>query len=172
MNDHYTRLTIEPWDAMKSWLSQDQFEGFLRGNVIKYIARYPHKNGLDDIIKAKAYINKLIEATMLKEYKDFTRTTAIYPSAKSGSIAEIMYLSLGLSGEAGEVANHVKKLYRDTDSKDRRDKIAYELGDVFWYLIRLADALHLEVDEILRANMEKLEGRKARGTISGDGDVR
>ena len=58
--DHYKDKAIQPWDAMQSWMSAEQFEGFLRGNIIKYIARYPDKHGLEDIRKAQHYLEKLI----------------------------------------------------------------------------------------------------------------
>ncbi len=59
--DHYTSKKIQPWEAMESWMSPEQFEGFLRGNVIKYIARYKDKDGLKDVHKARHYLEKLIE---------------------------------------------------------------------------------------------------------------
>lgn len=59
--DHYTSKKIQPWEAMESWMSPEQFEGFLRGNVIKYIARYKDKDGLKDVQKARHYLEKLIE---------------------------------------------------------------------------------------------------------------
>lgn len=59
--DHYRAKKIQPWTAMESWLSNEQFEGYLRGNVIKYVARYPDKNGLEDLMKAKHYLERLIE---------------------------------------------------------------------------------------------------------------
>jgi len=58
--DHYKDKAIQPWDAMQSWMSAEQFEGYLRGNIIKYIARYPDKQGLEDIRKAQHYLEKLI----------------------------------------------------------------------------------------------------------------
>ena len=58
--DHYRTKDVQPWTAMESWLSNEQFEGFLRGNVIKYIARYPDKDGLKDVYKAKHYLERLI----------------------------------------------------------------------------------------------------------------
>ncbi len=57
---HYQK-TIQPWDAMKAWMTPEQFKGFLRGNVIKYIARCDDKNGLEDLQKARHYLDKLIE---------------------------------------------------------------------------------------------------------------
>lgn len=58
---HYVTKTIQPWTAMESWMSPEEFEGFLRGNVIKYIARYKDKDGIKDILKAKHYLEKLLE---------------------------------------------------------------------------------------------------------------
>jgi len=59
--DHYRRRAIQPWDAMAVWMTAEQLEGFLRGNVIKYLARYPDKNGIEDLRKARHYLDKLIE---------------------------------------------------------------------------------------------------------------
>ena len=59
--DHYRSKKVQPWDAMESWMSPEQFEGFLRGNVIKYIARYKDKDGLKDVQKARHYLDKLLE---------------------------------------------------------------------------------------------------------------
>lgn len=59
--DHYRDKAVQPWDAMTAWMSPEQFEGFLRGNAIKYLARYSDKKGIEDVRKAKHYIEKLIE---------------------------------------------------------------------------------------------------------------
>lgn len=59
--DHYRQKTIQPWTAMESWMTPEEFEGYLRGNVIKYIARYKDKNGLEDIYKARHYLERLTE---------------------------------------------------------------------------------------------------------------
>lgn len=59
--DHYRRLAVQPWEAMESWLSPDEFAGFLRGNVIKYMARFRDKGGVEDVRKARHYLDKLIE---------------------------------------------------------------------------------------------------------------
>lgn len=59
--EHYAK-GIEPWDAMRHWMTHEQLCGFLRGNVIKYIARYPGKGGVEDLRKARHYLDKLIEA--------------------------------------------------------------------------------------------------------------
>ena len=57
---HYKK-SVEPWDAMEAWMSYDEWTGYLRGNVIKYMARYKDKNGLEDLLKAHHYLEKLIE---------------------------------------------------------------------------------------------------------------
>ena len=61
--DHYTSLSVQPWDAMESWMAPAEFAGFLRGNVIKYIARAgkKHSTAMQDLNKAQHYLNKLIE---------------------------------------------------------------------------------------------------------------
>lgn len=58
---HYTDKDIQPWDAMQSWMTEEQFKGFLIGNVIKYIARFQEKGGVLDLQKCKHYLDKLIE---------------------------------------------------------------------------------------------------------------
>lgn len=59
--DHYRSKAIQPWDAMKAWMSPEQFKGFLRGNVIRYMARCDDKGGVEDLEKAAHYLSKLIE---------------------------------------------------------------------------------------------------------------
>lgn len=58
---HYTSKLIQPWEAMEAWMSEDQFKGFLKGNVIKYLARCDDKGGKIDLEKARHYLDKLIE---------------------------------------------------------------------------------------------------------------
>ena len=59
--DHYVSKTIQPWDAMEAWMSQEAFCGFLVGNCLKYLARYKDKGGVDDLEKARHYLDRLIE---------------------------------------------------------------------------------------------------------------
>lgn len=61
--DHYTKLKVQPWAAMESWMSPDEFKGFLRGNVIKYMGRNKD-NQLEDWQKAQHYLDKLIEVSL------------------------------------------------------------------------------------------------------------
>ena len=58
---HYTSKLIQPWEAMEAWMTEDQFKGFLKGNVIKYLARCDDKGGKVDLEKARHYLDKLIE---------------------------------------------------------------------------------------------------------------
>ena len=57
---HYTKLAIQPWDAMAAWMTVEEFRGFLRGNAIKYLAR--DKNGVEDLAKASHYLSRLLES--------------------------------------------------------------------------------------------------------------
>lgn len=59
--DHYRSKAVQPWDAMESWMSPEQFRGFLRGNAIKYLARCDDKGGIEDIKKAEHYLTKILE---------------------------------------------------------------------------------------------------------------
>jgi NTP pyrophosphatase (non-canonical NTP hydrolase) len=105
------------------------------------------------------------------EYQDKALETAIYPNQGSN----FAYPALGLAGEAGEVADKLKKVIRDnggilTDAV--RDAVAGELGDVLWYVSVLASEIDYSLDEIMAKNLAKLNSRKERGVISGSGDNR
>lgn len=107
----------------------------------------------------------------LDSYQQFALTTAIYPNQGNN----LVYPTLGLVGEAGEVAEKVKKVIRDnggTLDDDSKYKIALELSDVCWYMATLASELGLPLSEVFNMNMEKLSSRKERGTLSGSGDNR
>jgi hypothetical protein len=67
--DHYASKTVQPWQAMESWMSPEAFSGYLQGNCIKYLARYRDKNGIEDLMKAQHYLAKLLEV----ESKAFNR---------------------------------------------------------------------------------------------------
>lgn len=106
----------------------------------------------------------------LNDYQVWTSTTAIYPGADKKNQEELVYLALGLSDEAGEVAGKVKKYLRDGVLD--HDLLAKELGDVMWYVMRLASWLDMSGEALLDMNVEKLSKRKERGTIGGNGDTR
>lgn len=106
----------------------------------------------------------------LNSYQVRSRQTAVYP-AETG----LLYTALGLCGEAGEVAEKVKKMLRDDGghlSDDRRAAIAAELGDVLWYAANLAAELGLTLEDVARRNLDKLADRQARDRLHGSGDDR
>ena len=87
----------------------------------------------------------------------------------------IVYPTLGLVNEAGEVAGKVKKIFRDKNgviSDDDREALKGELGDVLWYLTQICTNLGLTLEEVAEANLDKLFSRLERGQIQGDGDHR
>lgn len=116
-------------------------------------------------------VTKFNEVT-LGHYQEVARSTAIYPEAGDGRIAGMMYATLGLAGEAGELANKVKKLYRDGYNPDFYERAAAELGDVLWYVAMMATELGYNLDDIAQHNMTKLKDRAARGKLGGSGDER
>ena len=104
-------------------------------------------------------------------YQERCRETARYPQVGANPI----YPTLGLCGEAGEVADKVKKVLRDREGRFDdavRDDLKLELGDVLWYVAQLASELDLSLSEIAEANLAKLASRAARNVISGSGDRR
>jgi NTP pyrophosphatase (non-canonical NTP hydrolase) len=108
---------------------------------------------------------------LISEYQELSRRTATYPGAGDN----IVYPTLGLAGEAGEVAEKVKKLLRDDDgvlSDERREALAGELGDVLWYVAQVATEAGLDLEEIAQGNLDKLLSRQRRGVLSGSGDSR
>lgn len=94
-------------------------------------------------------------------YSQFTKTQAIFKGAGSGSHEEVKHLALGLCGEAGEVADLVKKMEMPNKEVTVTMKVL-ELGDVFWYWIKLCDAFGVHPMDVINANIEKLEARYGR----------
>mgnify|MGYP000368527605 CR=1 FL=1 len=87
----------------------------------------------------------------------------------------LLYPVLGLVGESGELADKVKKLYRDSGGvmdDDAKLDLMLEAGDVLWYLSELATALNVELETIAELNLDKLRDREHRGVIGGSGDRR
>lgn len=103
--------------------------------------------------------------TDFTHYQEKTSETAIYPEDQA-----LQYLALGLNGEAGEVAEKIKKHIRD--GKELDEDFAKELGDVLWYLAQLINELDADMSEVAQANLDKLFDRKSRDKIQGSGDNR
>ena len=99
--------------------------------------------------------------------------TAFYPRVFKNQ--GLYYTALGLVGEAGEIANKVKKIMRDNNGKleeINKADIFDELGDVLWYCASLADELGVNLEDVAKLNLIKLEDRMNRGKIQGSGDKR
>ena len=99
--------------------------------------------------------------------------TAIYPG--KGEFLGLLYTILQLNGESGEIAEKIGKIIRDKESKisqEDRLAMAYELGDVLWYVNACARELGFDLQTIAALNLEKLASRKERGKLGGSGDER
>lgn len=122
----------------------------------------------------------------LNEYQRLAAKTAVFPDLGKG-----VYPALGLAGEAGEVAEKVKKYHRDHPAPEHpfrgfkttfdvledhvtrtRDALRKELGDVLWYVSEVARAFDLTLGEIAEGNVAKLADRQKRGVLKGSGDNR
>ncbi|ASI13706.1 NTP pyrophosphatase, house-cleaning of non-canonical NTPs [Candidatus Mancarchaeum acidiphilum] len=103
----------------------------------------------------------------LNEYQKASRRTKMYPEKLDGGI---YYSTLGLCGEAGELANKVKKIARDNNLD--KEGIKGELGDILWYVASVSEEIGYSLEEIANYNLEKLNKRMEEGKISGNGDER
>lgn len=124
--------------------------------------------------EAKKYMQDkiVIEEVMTAEFYEMKAgQTAIFPKYKA-----LEYLALGLTSEAGEVAGKVKKLIRDGEDMEgfelKKIAIASEIGDVLWYCAMMAKEVGVPLNDIMKENLNKLHGRKVRGTLHGSGDNR
>ena len=113
----------------------------------------------------------------IDKYQDDAASTAIYPH--KGEPMGLVYTGLKLSGEAAEVGQLIGKAIRDTDfletgklAPEVQQKMAKELGDVLWYVSEIASQINCYLSEVAQLNLEKLQGRKERGTLQGSGDDR
>lgn len=105
-----------------------------------------------------------------ESYTAFVRGMKIYPAWHT-----VIYPTLGLVGEAGEIAEKVKKVLRDSDGEwtdDKKAAILDELGDPLWYITALADDLGYTLQDVVDRNYAKLTSRKERGVLQGSGDNR
>jgi NTP pyrophosphatase (non-canonical NTP hydrolase) len=112
----------------------------------------------------------------LSDYQTRAHSTAVWVERDLG-IDPIVYCTLKLAGEAGEVADKVGKLFRDYDGLVNRTgsqttSLLLELGDVLWYIANLAQLLGSSLDQVALMNLAKLAERKDRGTLRGSGDTR
>ena len=99
-------------------------------------------------------------------YGLFVKSMKVYPEKHA-----VVYPALGLAGEAGEIAEKVKKWLRGDKELDKQELLK-ELGDPLWYIAALADDLGFTLQDVVDANIAKLESRKERGVVKGSGDNR
>lgn len=106
------------------------------------------------------------------EYQKQALTTV---QSTGDDFKDLLHWVLGLNGEAGEVAEKVKKIIRDKNGEiNEADKaeMAKEIGDVLWYVAVFADHLGLPLHEVAQINLDKLRSRQTRGVLGGSGDNR
>ena len=107
----------------------------------------------------------------LNDYQKAAMETAVFPERDGYT-----YTALGLAGEAGEIANKVKKFIRDgytpEELPEKLNQLKDELGDVLWYVAAMAKVLEIDLETVASNNLNKLKSRMERGTLSGSGDNR
>ncbi len=116
-------------------------------------------------------MNKSENPLTFEEYQIRSRETAIYPDKGKNFV----YPTLGLSGEAGEVAGKIKKILRDKGGvidDETRQELSKELGDVLWYMANLATELDLDLGKVAQENLDKISSRQQRDRLHGSGDNR
>jgi NTP pyrophosphatase (non-canonical NTP hydrolase) len=107
------------------------------------------------------------------EYQKRATTTVTFDGKQKEY--QLMYVTLGIAGEAGEIAEKIKKVMRNDDgvmSDEKREDLKKEIGDVLWYLSQLSRILGLSFSEVAEANLKKLADRKQRNVIKSTGDYR
>ena len=104
------------------------------------------------------------------EYENMAKKFALYPEAGHGSSLALAYCALGLTGEAGEYSEKVKKLIRD--GKFDKALALKELGDVLWYLTASAREMGYSLTDVAEVNIVKLSDRAERNVLQGSGDTR
>jgi len=108
-------------------------------------------------------------------FDDYQKQALTTVLSTGDDFKDLLHWVLGLTGEAGEVAEKLKKIIRDKDSvvsEEDRLELAKELGDVLWYVAVFAHQLGVPFDEIAQQNLDKLASRKDRGVLGGSGDNR
>jgi len=109
------------------------------------------------------------------EYQIECRKTDVGTAAQDCLEPGWLYYVLGIAGESGELMEKIKKLFRDKNGiidAEFKEAVIKEMGDVQWYMARLADWFAIDFESIFVTNVEKLQSRKKRDKLHGDGDNR
>lgn len=120
------------------------------------------------------YVHRKDERILIgfDDYQEWTRSFVRFSEQ---DLEGLYHCVLGLCGEAGETADKVKRINRDDNgqlTEERKAAIVEELSDVCWYLAAAADSIGVSFSDIIRCNIDKLESRRARGVLRGEGDKR
>ena len=124
-----------------------------------------------DIIR-KEFERKLMD---FREYQIESRKTDVGTSAQDNLKPGWLYYALGISGEAGELTEKIKKLFRDKEGlidREFLDSVIKEMGDILWYMGRLSDVFGINFNLIAETNIKKLLDRMERNKLHGEGDNR
>ncbi len=111
----------------------------------------------------------------MNEYQERAKKYDLFEATGNYNTVAFVEKVLGLVVEAGETADKIKKVLRDKEGKISeydRQEIAKELGDTLWYVATVARYLNVPLEDVARMNLEKLESRKQRKLLSGEGDNR
>ena len=111
----------------------------------------------------------------MNEYQEKIKEYDLFKATGNYNTIAFVEKVLGLVGEAGETADKIKKILRDKDgviNEDDKLEVVKELGDVLWYVASIARYLDVSLEEVASLNLEKLEGRKKRNLLDGEGDNR
>ena len=109
------------------------------------------------------------------EYQEKAKKYDLFRPTGNYNTVSFVEKVLGLTGEAGETADKIKKILRDREgeiSEEERKEVVKELGDVLWYLAAIATYLGVNLEEVAKGNIEKLESRYQRNKLHGAGDNR
>lgn len=109
------------------------------------------------------------------EYQERAVATASYPDKGSN----LLYPALGIAGEAGEIVDKIKKLWRNKGytkasqlSSEEKTELVKEIGDELWYLAAFSEELGVPLGEVAIINLDKLADRQRRNVINSEGDNR
>lgn len=155
---HYNTGKYECIDVMIEVFGVKPVQSFCLCNAFKYIYRAKRKNGVEDIKKASWYLNKFLELENKMTGNEYQKAAMRTANGKPNILEGV----LGLCGESGECADHVKKATFQGHELDKIE-LAEELGDVAWYLAMSADSIGYDLDKIFEINIEKLKRRYPNG---------
>lgn len=175
IEEGYAKLVCPECKKPPRW-GEDFMDGVSMGDVAVMSKLTGDNGSYPDYEPDGPYIELTIQRDAsqpltLDDYQQKASRTAIYPISGPGNSGGMVYTTLGLTGEAGEVANQVKKILRDDFGvllPDRRTKLKDELGDVLWYAALLASELDMTLSEVAQANIDKLRQRQQDNQLKGD----